>query len=236
MSLYINFCNSKEEQDLLPKNRYKHSIFLGLPLMDYAITRQQSSATTNGKNILWTPRWTSDEMYGGTTFFAYKDKILSLKTKIPESNLILRPHPLTFQNALRLGKMTESEIEEYKESVREHGASFDANEMVGDTFRQTDILITDYSSIILEFFLSGKPVIYCAKTNISLSEVYKQIFQGFYIAENWEEVETTVRKLLKGEDELKAIRMNIIEDIKKQHIGATDRIINFLINDAYQSK
>ena len=60
-------------------------------------------------------------------------------------------------------RMTERDVENYKNSVKEHGASFDKNEIVGDTFRQTEILITDYSSIILEFFLSGKPVIYCGK-------------------------------------------------------------------------
>ena len=236
--LYINFCKP-EEDGLIPKSPYKHNIFLGLPVIDNSIARQQTIATnstaTNGKNILWTPRWTSEEIYGGTTFFAYKDRILSLKTKIPDITLTLRPHPATFPNALRLGKMTESEIEDYKNSVREHGASFDTNKMVGDSFRQTDILITDYSSIILEFFLSGKPVIYCAKTNISFSEIYKQILQGFYIAENWEQVEKTVLQLLKGEDELKTVRMNIIENIKKQHVGATERIVKFLINDAYPS-
>ncbi len=234
LSLYINFCNSKEEADLFPKNRYKHNIFLGLPVIDDSITRQPGTAR-NSNTVLWTPRWTFEEMYGGTTFFAYKDKILSLKTKIPDINLILRPHPLTFKNALRLGKMTERDIEEYKNSVKKHGASFDTNEMVGDTFRQTGILITDYSSIILEFFLSGKPVIYCTKTNINFSETYKQIIRGCYIAENWEQIETIVQKLRKGEDDLKPVRMNIIENIKKQHIGATERIINFLINDAYHS-
>ena len=232
ISLYINFCNSKERVNLFPKSPYKHNLFLGTPLIDYSITRQQS-VTANSKSILWTPRWTDEEIYGGTTFFAYKDKILSLKTNNPNIELVLRPHPFTFQHALNLGKMTERDIEDYKNSVKEHGASFDKNEMAGDTFRKTGILITDYSSIILEFFLSGKPVIYCGKTNINFDEIYEQILPGFYIAENWEQVERTVQKLLNGEDNLKTVRMNIIDDIKKQHIGATERIVNFLINDAY---
>jgi CDP-glycerol glycerophosphotransferase (TagB/SpsB family) len=113
-------------------------------LIDYSITRQQSIAT-NSESILWTPRWTTEEIYGGTTFFAYKDKILTLKAKHPNIELVLRPHPFTFQHALNLGKMTERDIENYKKSVKEHGASFDKNEMVGDTFRKTGILITDYS-------------------------------------------------------------------------------------------
>ena len=105
---------------------------------------------------------------------------------------------------------------------------------INDLFYVTDVLITDYSSIILEFFLSGKPVIYCAKTNINFSETYKQMIRGCYIAENWEQTETIVQKLRNGEDELKTVRTNIIENIKKQHIGATERIVNFLINDAYR--
>ena len=232
LSLYINFCNAKERVSLFPKSPYKHTLFLGSPLIDCSITGQKS-IDTNSKRILWTPRWTTEEIYGGTTFFVYKDKILTLKTKFPNIDLILRPHPHTFQNALLLGKMTERDIEDYKISVEKHGASFDKNEMVGDTFRQTGILITDYSSIILEFFLSGKPVIYCGKTNICFDEIYEQIVQGFYIADNWEQLEETVQKLLKGEDDLKTKRMNIIADIKKQHIGATERIVNFLIKDAY---
>ena len=238
ISLYINFCNSIEEIDSIPTSRYKHNVFLGIPLLDYAITRQQSNATKSNKSnksILWTPRWTFEEMFGGTSFYAYKDKILSLKTTIPNINLILRPHPLTFKNALQIGKMTESDIENYKKSVKQHGALFDTNEMIGDTFKQTDILITDYSSVILEFFLSGKPVIYCTKTDINFDEAYKKMIRGCYIAENWDQIEIIVRKLLKGEDELKTVRMNIIEDIKKQHLGATERIINYLVNNAYHT-
>ena len=237
LSLYINFCNSIEEINSIPTSRYKHNVFLGIPLLDCAIVRQQhidaQNSKSNNNSILWTPRWTFEEMFGGTTFYAYKDKILSLKTKMPNINLTLRPHPLTFKNALEIGKMTEREIEDYKNSVKQHGALFDTNAMIGDTFRQTDILITDYSSVILEFFLSGKPVIYCTKTNISFDENYKKMIQGCYIAENWEQIEITVQKLLNGEDNLKAARMSIIEDIKKQHLGATERIVNFLVNDAY---
>ena len=242
LSLYINFCSSNEEINSIPTSRYKYNVFLGIPLLDCAIARQRcidtqskSNRKSNKNSILWTPRWTFEKMFGGTTFYAYKDKILSLKTKMPNINLTLRPHPLTFKNALEIGKMTEQEIKDYKNSVKQHGALFDTNAMIGDTFKQTDILITDYSSVILEFFLSGKPVIYCTKTNINFDENYKKMIQGCYIAENWEQIEMTVQKLLNGEDDLKTIRMNIIEDIKKQHLGATERIVNFLINDAYHT-
>lgn len=78
LALYINFCNAKERVNLFPKSPYKHTLFLGSPLIDYSIAGQQS-IDTNSKCILWTPRWTTEEMYGGTTFFAYKDKILTLK-------------------------------------------------------------------------------------------------------------------------------------------------------------
>ena len=229
-SLYIHFCSTKEQVDMQKNSRFKHNVCLGIPVLDKKINTNVVS--DNKKQVLWTPRWTEETFYGGSSFFAYMNKILELKTLHPDMKLVLRPHPLAFDNAVRLGRMTAKEVARYKEKVQESGAVFDENEIVGDTFEQTSILITDFSSIILEYFLSGRPVVYCTNINIDLSETYKYIAKGFYVVKNWEELKLQVGKLMNGTDELKDIRNALLQNLKKQHNGAVNRIIEFIVADS----
>lgn len=95
----------------------------------------------------------------------------------------------------------------------------------------TDILITDFSSIIIEFFITGRPVIYCADTNLKFEKVYRDIIKGFYIAHKWEDVEKYVSNLLKGIDPLKERRKSIIQDIMRENQHTTESIIDYIYND-----
>lgn len=72
-----------------------------------------------------------------------------------------------------MGLMTVAEVNDYKQKVENTSrVSFDTNKNIEDTFEETGILITDVSSIVFPYFLTGKPIIFC-NTEIPLSPAFK---------------------------------------------------------------
>ena len=78
-SLYVMFCsNDSQLKQYQPKDS-RNSLFLGYP----CLTDIQYLPLSKNKNktILWTPRWDTSLDYGGTSFFGYRNNIVSLKKK-----------------------------------------------------------------------------------------------------------------------------------------------------------
>ena len=126
-----------------------------------------------------------------------------------------------------MGLMTEDEVDAYKKKAVECGASFDSNELIDDTFADTDILITDVSSIIYPFVLFEKPIIFC-NTKIPQSPSFEALFDCMYVAENWEDVMMWISEIKKGNDSLKDKRHKFAEKLRTENKGAVERIIRHL--------
>lgn len=212
------YCCSEDQAEEVKKICYIESSYLGYPgfaSLDY------SEKTSGNTNILWTPRWTDDVHFGGSSFFKYKDKIIDLFNISDSISLKLRPHPLTFENAVKEKRMTEEEVKEYIEKIRSAGASFDRNKIVGETFSDTDILITDFSSVVVFYYVSGRPIIYCSDTNIPMTGLFRQILDSVYIAKSWEDVYRITKDLVNGIDPLYEKRQEVIRkmDVSKDSVS-----------------
>ena len=230
-SLYFGFLESKENcQEIIRLGDYeaeKRYLYCGYPSLvheDNASSHTPNDVTT----ILWTPRWNYDDNIGGSHFFEYKDDILTLMNEFHGINLVLRPHPLSFQNYVSLGKMTEDEVDDYKRRVIESGASFDKNKLINETFLDVDILITDISSILYSYILYEKPIIFC-NTTVPKSPSFESLMECMYIAESWDEIIYWIREIMNGNDELKDKRHCFAERMKLENRGAVDNIIGHLI-------
>jgi CDP-glycerol glycerophosphotransferase (TagB/SpsB family) len=136
---------------------------------------------------------------------------------------------LTFDLAIKNGKLTEKEVQDYKEKVIKSNCSFDQNVSVNETFLHTDILISDYSSILMSFFITGKPIIYCADTNIALYDIYREMVDSFYVAKSWVDVLDYVKMLVSGNDPLNKKRAEVINKIEQKYKGSVENILNYMI-------
>ncbi len=227
-NLYLFFCCSEQQRSLQQFNKNKKTVFLGFPALETPMAHSGSKCNS----VLWTPRWADDKETGGSTFLKYLDVIPGLVDTIQGIRLTFRPHPMAFDNAIRSGVMTEAQVAEYKKTVQEKGIVFDTNTYVEDSFRNTDILLTDFSSIVITFILSGKPVIYCSGTDVCFSDIYKEIISCSYIAKGFSDIEKYITMIVNGEDPLKQKRIDLADKIRKDHIGATERIIEYIYEDA----
>ena len=227
--IYKFFCCSQAQLDILPAFFQKRSTFQGYPSIE---NTHPDEGEPEYRNILWTPRWTDEEMFGGTTFFKYLHKIPEIKQQYSQANLTLRPHPLTFPNAVKNGKMTEEEISEYKNRLKKLHIEFDKNVMIADSFAETNILITDFSSILMAYFLTGKPIIYCSRTDVEFSEPYQKIVENSYVARTWDDVMRYVGMLLNGVDPLREGRIGQVRKMIHINQNATQNILNLLAEDS----
>lgn len=228
---YIWFASSKLEYDLHNadyKNRPYNKVFdVGYP----AFETYHSLVTKEGKNrILWTPRWTYEEAYGGSHFFEYIDAFIQFAKDHPDITLTIRPHPLMFDQLIEQKAMTAEDVEQIKKRCADAGILFDGNRIVADTFTETDILVTDYSSLIKLFLVMGKPVLYC-KTNIAVNSEFEELMQAMYLSNSWEEIEKTLMDLTSGKDDLKEKREQMVSDILLRKKNAVAEIANVLLQD-----
>ena len=186
------------------------------------------------KSVLWTPRWNYFTNVGGSHFLEYKDNFNDLRKKYPDLEMYIRPHPNLFGYMTSTGRMTEKEVEDYKNFLNDNKIILDETPRYNDIIETADINITDITSIMIDFFLTGKPIIYCP-CNFNMLGDFKDMESGLYIANSWAEVEKYLEMLLRGEDPLKEERRRIFELLRQRHKNASKNIMNTLISDYERS-
>ena len=169
----------------------------------------------NKFKIMWTPRWTTDLNLGGTNFFTYKDFLIDYVKSSNKIAAVFRPHPLALENFVSSGEMTEQEVDLFVKSCNDGNKIYlDKSEDYIATFWGSDALVTDISGIIPEYFITGKPLIYCASNMIlTPAEHTKKLLEGCYIVNDVEELEHCINNLMNSIDPLKEVRQKIIVEL-----------------------
>lgn len=230
----FGFMDTKYVFDTL-NNRYQSNVSkgyqrffkIGYPAFEFfsTINRKKKIET-----ILWAPRWSYDPMVGGSHFLEYKCYFLNLARKFKNIRFILRPHPMMFKNLIDNKMISENDVNEYIKDLKKNNIELSIQNDVASDFEKADLLITDYSSIIPMFFIMDKPIIYCP-SQIILNHEYNFLSEGMYISNSWNVIEKNIELLINGEDILKNIRKNHVEILKKEHLGASKRIANLILDD-----
>jgi hypothetical protein len=193
-------------------------VLSGHPKLDYLSEQVQPSgkAWRRGvqqdiKRILWTPRWNTSE--GNCHFFDYKDYFVDFCSKHHNVDFIFRPHPLCLQNFIKTGELSASKLEQMESKYKKSSnMALDRTGEYQDTFLTSDILISDISSMLLEYFATGKPIIYTHRINV-FNELGNKLSEGFYWVRNSIELTETLEMLLSGTDPLKEKREGLIKSI-----------------------
>ncbi len=226
-----NYC-----REYFKENKYKNRKVVNLGFPRFDLTNTISGKKYDEFTILWIPRWTvagvnSKDTSEETSFFEFKDCIID-RCKIKKDEFwMIRPHPLAFQNYLAHGLMSDEEVDEYKESIKcMSNAALDNQKDYLPGFERADVLLADFSSLIIEYYITGKPIIYCGNVEaLPMEELKKSV----YIANDWGQVVFYIEELKAGVDPLRAVR----EEVIRKKIGIRDdlcigeNIVRYIIND-----
>ena len=208
------------------QNRWLHrlglqqSVYYGMPGIEGILSSKNASSpawdfSKNGFRIMWTPRWTTDPALGGSNFFTYYQHLIRYAEENSDADLLFRPHPLALQHFLRTGEMTQQDVDQFQHACSTiSNLSLDQQKEYAATFWNTDVLISDISGLIPEYFVTGKPLIYCA-SNMSLTpeETTQQIIDGSYVVHNWEQLQSCLDMLKRGKDPLAEKRAQIVKEL-----------------------
>lgn len=216
------------------KKGIRNSVFLGYPaLINMQTSKQKVQRKENDRmHVIWTPRWTTNTGVGGSNFFKFKDDILSFFENNKMFSFVFRPHPMMFGNFLKTGEMSSEEIRHLKEIMKKSSnMELDKKAEYCETFWKSDVLITDVSSVIIEYLLTGNPIIYC-KSGIVPNEFMKEILSVCYCVEDWKQIEDTLQNLRNGQDVLLEKRCALCERFKKENdLNTPDRMKEIIKQD-----
>ena len=233
-NVYFGFHNSDSCVDALYASmskrfrKHHHYLNLGYPVLNEST--KVKAVPHEGCKVMWTPRWSYDPGIGGSHFLEYKDLIINLNKEFDGMNVLIRPHPFTYTYMISKGYMTEKEVEKFKSKAVENGVEFDKNKSVRDSFKDTDILVSDLSSIVWQFFYQGKPVIYCP-CDIHLSGELSELVSATYIAENEDDIRNYIKEISSGNDYKKPERQKIIDKYINRFNDPVGEFIKYLIKD-----
>lgn len=233
-AMHIVFADSRENREFL-KKRYSqrrrklhHIVYLGYPVFGKYIGYEKHKEQRI--TVTWTPRWSNDALIGGSSFLDYKDRFIDFVRKNPSMKYIFRPHPLMFDNLIQNGELSQEEKEEFLCRLKELKIETDLTSSIEIVLRKTDILLTDFSSIVIMFFLMGGSIVYCEK-GMQLNDTYKEIMDYVQVAHNWEEAEAQICQLACRNDEKQSDRKKFIMDKYRKDIHAAEHMTAYIIKD-----
>lgn len=145
---------------------------------------------------------------------------------------MLRPHPQAFKEWRSTGEMTEEQEAALRREYARGPFHLDEAENFYPQLFTADVLITDPSSMIIDAYFTGKPIIYCASNGVndSVTEILRP---GMYWTNSWEEVRDALDMIRRGEDPLREVRA----ECARAYQGAdgqtpTRKIVEILKRDA----
>ena len=139
-----------------------------------------------------------------------------------------------FDNFISTGEMTELEVDEYKRIISEtKNIAFDTEKEYASSFWQSDVLIADYSSIIPEYFLTEKALIFCiTNMELTLLDNMKDILEGCYVVDSKEALLDCLEALRQGNDSKKEIRQEMKQKLFGKTLGKSVKLTTeWLIED-----
>lgn len=229
----------KEEfyfQDKFGTNKF---VYMGFPRFDLITNNIEEKEKNKRFTIAWMPRWTvaDGEATKLSGFLKYSRQILDFVKKHKNIYLIIRPHPLMFANFIEKGVMTQNEVERFKKECTEcENVVIDREKDYIPLFNRADLLIADYTSLLMEFFVTGKPIIYCDDEK-GLNKEAQEMDTVLYHAESYKEIEGLVLDIMEGNDSMQEKRKLIINKLVPKNAGMIgEQIAEYLINDSKKYK
>ena len=222
------------------KNGHLHCLEFGYPFFETIgklfetsdLSKSAFIKNKEGLKILWTPRWEFEGENGGSNFLKYKDFIFDKFVNNKEYSFVFRPHPLLFDNFIKKGALSVEEKDSILNMLKEsNNSNYDHSGDYLDTFMDCDILISDTSSMILEFASFGKPLLYCdSNDNEDSSSLWNEIIEKNYFIRNKEELIKCFDEVIKGENESKIQKRKMLsKEILDAHKNSAERIAEYII-------
>lgn len=203
-------------------------IGLGAPILDNIKVDENNK---NSKNyVIYAPHYSfyhplNENPVNFGTFLDNGLQILEFAKKHPEVNWVFKPHPQLKTALTKIGENIQ-EINNYFDEWNKIAITcYDASYI--KLFSDSQMLITDSSSFLTEYFCTGKPIIHLISENCEITPLSKKMFDSFYKAYGIEDISVFFNEIVSNKnDYLKSKRLEILRYSGLQPSNAGETIFN----------
>lgn len=239
-TMFLSFIPCESRYELCKKEYFFHNKFgtnkflnMGYPRFDLLADNSQVEDRERF-TVAWMPRWTIPDGSSNkpSGFLKYCDSLLEFAEKHAEMDFIIRPHPLMFSTFIEKGVMTQEQLDRFHQQCNLCGNVFiDSQKDYLPLIKKADVLVADYTSLLIEFFVTKKPIIYCDNAT-GLNREAQKMDSALYHADNTEEIESMICNLYNGNDVLLPTRIATVTELLPTEAGTIGQnIAKYLIDD-----
>lgn len=186
--------------------------------------------------VIYAPHWSighinNPNFVNYSTFDNTGKEILEFAQQHPEISWVFKPHPNLKYALQRIGWSEQEITAYYQEWEKIAKCCYDADYV--ELFLQSKAMITDCGSFLIEYFVTGKPLIHlisddCKETPLEPS---KAIFDTFYKAKTLEEMYRHFKDIIiEDNDYMRETRLKTLEISGLKGNNAARNIYNDLLN------
>lgn len=210
---------SRSYRKSLPEWKWAGTSYaVGHPILDQYLKPLEGCESAD--YVIYAPHW-SFALAGVkrpvilSSFLGNGRQILEYARKHREFNWIFKPHPLLYKELIISGAWTREEVDAYYKAWEGIGRVCTDGDYIG-LFRNAKALITDCGSFLVEFPMTGKPLIRLMPKELDypLFPAFRKLYDSFYEARNLDEMYSTFVQILeRGEDPKKEARLNAVREL-----------------------
>lgn len=196
------------------------------------------------KKVIWAPHWT---ITNGISFFAsgnflgIAEKMLTLAEQYREEiQFAFKPHPLLYRALCKHPDWGKEKADTYYQRwVEMPNTQLEEGTYVG-LFMQSDAIIHDCSSFIIEYMFADKPAMFLVRGEgyQGYSDMAKEALNCYIKGKDFADIESFLQSLLRGEDPLHELRRAFRKDylIPPHNQSAAQNIIDCLLGEGAYSE
>ena len=237
--MFLQFPPTEEQSRLyrqsLPEWKWAGTSYaIGHPILDQYL--KPSMETEFDNCVIYAPHW-SFPLAGVkrpvilSSFLKNGREILEYAQRHPEFKWVFKPHPLLYKELITSGVWTREAVDEYYTAWGEIGRICTDGDYI-PLFQNAKALITDCGSFLVEFPMTGKPLIRLIPKELDypLFPAFEKLYDSFYTVRNFDEMYATFAQVLeRDEDPKKAARSNAVRELGLMGDGTSaERIMDKL--------
>ncbi len=172
-----------------------------------------------------------------SNFVEYADFFLELYAAYPEVDFVFRPHPVLFTVLRRPNQWGEEKVQAYLDRIAAlPNVEYSTGGNYLQAFAESDGIIQDCGSFLVEYFYTGKPCCYMLKSPEDIenkfSDLGKECLENCYVAYDKEAIREFIEEVIaKGNDPKAEGRARFArEEVMKNFPHVTERILESIKN------
>ena len=176
-----------------------------------------------------------NDALGLSNFYNYSELFLKLPKMYPQINFIFRPHPALFMLLSQKKYWGEEKVNEYLNKIKSNpNVEYSTKGDYFIDFANSDGIIQDCGSYLVEYFYTLKPHCYMLKSEKDIDEKFtklgKQCLENFYIAYEEKAITDFIDDvILKGKDSKKEQRERFAKEVVMHNYqNASETIIEYI--------